>query len=103
MLASNMASHFLSPNGYLAISCNYDALTPPSDKKVVRTNFMELLMSRVIMQSTVNMSASRSYASSFTLSINKENIEEGVIYNNTCVNMILLGLVNTKYTRSLYP
>jgi hypothetical protein len=99
MLAANMAASFLSPNGYLAFSCNYDSLTPPSDKKQVKSNFLELMMSRVIMQAAVNMSASRSFASSLTSSLNKDNIEEGVIYHNACVNLLLLGLVNTKHTR----
>ena len=103
MLASNLAANFLSPNGYLAFSTNFESLTPPKDKKLVQKNFMDLMMSRVIMQSTVNMAASRSYASSLTSSLNKDNIEEGVIYFNTCVNTLLLGLVNTKYTRELYP
>jgi hypothetical protein len=103
MLASSMASHFLSPNGYLAFSTTFDSLTPPKDKKLVPTNFMDLMTSRVIMQSAVNMAASRSYASSLTSSLNKDNIYEGVIYFNTCVNTLLLGPVNTKYTRELYP
>jgi hypothetical protein len=103
MLASSMASHFLSPNGYLAFTTNYDSLTPPKDKKLVQPNFLDLMRSRVIMQSAVNMAASRSYASSLTSSLNKDNIEEGVIYFNTCVNTLLLGPVNTKYTRELYP
>jgi hypothetical protein len=49
MLASSMASHFLSPNGYLAFSTTFDSLTPPKDKKLVPTNFMDLMTSRVIM------------------------------------------------------
>ncbi len=103
MLASSMAAHFLSPNGYLAFSTNFDSLTPPNDKKLVQPNFLNMMASRVIMQSSVNMSASRSYASSLTSSLNKDNIYEGGIYFNTCVNTLLLGPVNTKYLRELYP
>ena len=32
MLASNMASHFLSPNGYLAYTANFDALISNDNK-----------------------------------------------------------------------
>ena len=49
MLASSMAAHFLSPNGYLAFSANFDSLTPPNDKKLVQPNFLNLIASRVIM------------------------------------------------------
>jgi hypothetical protein len=64
---------------------------------------MELAISRVCLQNAVNLSASRSYASSLTSSLNKENIEEGVIYFNACVNMLMLGLANTKYNRDRFP
>ena len=63
---------------------------------------MELAMTRLCMQNAVNMSASRSYASSLTSTLNKENIEEGVIYFNACVNVLMLGLVDCKFNRDLY-
>jgi hypothetical protein len=55
MLASSMASHFLSPNGYLAFTTNYDSLTSPKEKKLVQPNFLDLMRSRVIMQSSVTI------------------------------------------------
>ena len=103
MLAYYMASHFLSPNGYVAFSANFDALTPPEAKRLMPTNFLELMMTRVILQQGTNLAASRSYASSLTSSLNKDNIEEGVIYSNACVNVLMLGKVNTKYNRELFP
>ena len=60
-------------------------------------------MTRILLQQGANMSASRSYASSLTSSLNKDNIEEGVIYFNTCVNVLLMGRVNTKFNRERYP
>ena len=103
MLASYMASNFLSPNGYVAFTANFNALTPPETKKLVPSNFMELMMTRVVLQEAVNLAASRSYASSMTSSINKDNIEEGVIYFNACVNAVMMGMVNTKYNREQFP
>ena len=64
---------------------------------LVKSNFMELMMNRVVMQTAMNMSASRSYASSLTTSLNKDDVEEGVLYFNACVNMLFMGLANTKY------
>ncbi len=55
------------------------------------------------MQQAVNLAASRSYASSLTTSLNKEDVEEGVIYFNACVNLLLLGSVNTGYNRARFP
>ena len=72
-------------------------------KALVRTNFMDLMMNRIVMQTAMNMSASRSYASSLTSSLNKDDIEEGVIYFNSCVNMLFMGLADTKYNREKYP
>jgi hypothetical protein len=111
MFSSYLASHFLSPNGYLAYALNFDAFTSKEQqeqmqkakKALVRTNFMDLMMNRIVMQSAMNMSASRSYASSLTSSLNKDDIEEGVIYFNSCVNMLFMGLADTKYNREKYP
>lgn len=103
MVACNMASHFLSPNGYLALTANFDALTPQETKKLIPSNFMELLITRAVLQQGINMSGSRSYASSLTTSLNKDNIEEGVIYFNTCVNILTMGRVNTKFNREMFP
>jgi hypothetical protein len=66
---------------------------------LVKSNFMELMMNRVVMQTAMNMSASRSYASSLTTSLNKDDVEEGVLYFNACVNMLFMGLANTKYNQ----
>ena len=60
-------------------------------------------MNRVVMQTAMNMSASRSYASSLTTSLNKDDVEEGVLYFNACVNMLFMGLANTKYNQQKYP
>ena len=111
MLTSYLASHFLSPNGYLAYALNFDAFTTKEQQEqmhkakraLVSTNFMELMMNRMIMQAGMNMSASRSYASSLTTSLNKDDVEEGVIYFNACVNLLFMGLADTKYNRDKYP
>ena len=68
-------------------------------RALVSTNFMELMMNRMVMQAGMNMSASRSYASSLTTSLNKDDVEEGVIYFNSCVNLLFMGLADTKFNR----
>ena len=62
MLTAFVASNFLSPNGYLAYTCNLNGMAAARDaKKQGHTNFLELAGSRVEMQSAMNMAASRSF------------------------------------------
>ena len=69
----------------------------------MKTNFLDLMINRIVMQTGMNLSASRSYASSLTTSLNKADVEEGVIYFNACVNMLFMGLADTRYNREKYP
>lgn len=62
ILASFVASNFLSPNGYLAYTCNLNAMAAVRDaKKQGTTNFLEVAGNRVEMQSAMNMAGSRSF------------------------------------------
>jgi hypothetical protein len=50
----------------------------------------------------MNLAASRAYTATLT-SLNTNSVEDGVIYQNSCVNTIFIGLANTKYNRTKYP
>ena len=104
MLTAFLASNFVSPNGYLAYTCNLNAMAAVrDDKKMGNTNFLELASNRVIMQSAVNMAASRSFQAYLESSLDLSTTDGGVIYQNAVINTLFLGLVNTKYNRDRFP
>jgi len=104
LLTAFVASNFLSPNGYLAYTCNLNAMTAARDaKKQGHTNFLELASCRVAMQSAMNMAASRSFQAYLESSIDLTTTDGGVIYQNAVVNTLFLGLVNTRYNRERFP
>ena len=73
------------------------------EKKTGSTNFLELANSRVIIQSAINMAASRSFQAYLESSLDLSTTDGGVIYQNAVVNTLFLGLVNTKYNRERFP
>ena len=50
----------------------------------------------------MNFAASRAYTQHLA-SIDLKSVAEGVIYQNACVNTVMLGLINTQYNRKRYP
>jgi hypothetical protein len=99
VLSAYLASTYLSPNGYLAYTVNHNSLLP-SDK---HKNFLEEMNSRLVVQNSLNMSASRSFQAYLESSLDLSTTQGGVIYQNATVNALFLGLVNTAYNRKRFP
>ena len=105
MLTAFMASNFLSPNGYIGITADAYSLLPIEKQTLAKTNFLDLMFSRLAVQQSMNLAASRAYSATYEqMQLNlPDSVEEGVIYQNACVNTLMLGTLNTLYTRKRFP
>ena len=97
MMTVYMAANFLSPQGYVCFGHNLEALKyenggiPVGDKKLKNgANCLEVAANKCMLQTAINAATSRAF-------------KDDLLYENSCVNLYLLGLMNSAKNRKKYP